>query len=257
MKFFYFYNDLLLEARYYSDEKFNWVAQNIGGWILDSTIDSPWKIKALPLYNEFKDYLRSNTTKNTSTDDDMVLATDYIENFLNFLSPRDAQTFIKGSMEKFPRVKENIVNYLKPKVDTGVEGKRRGRPPGVKNKPKIDLTDPSIRIIKRVRPEEPVDVTKGTPQRMEPQITQPDVQNEPESEQPDVQSLQKRAGRPKLYDDNLTAFERMKYKKEGPGMIKSLEGKVESLNYEAEQIRQRILKIMGDIGKRKKYFGIE
>jgi len=256
MKFFYFYDDILLEARYYSDEKFNWVAQNIGGWILDSTIDSPWKIKSLPLYSEFKDFLKSNTSKSTATDDDMVLATDYIENFLNYLSPRDAQKFIKEAMEKFPKVKTNIVNYLKPQVDAGVEGKRRGRPPGVKNKPKIDLSDPSIRIIKRYKPEEPIDVSKGSSTTKEPQIVQPDVQNEPEIEQPNLQTSPKRAGRPKLYNDNLTTVERTKYKKEGPGMIKSLEGKVESLNYEAEQIRQRILKIMTDINKRKNFFGL-
>ena len=254
MKFFYFYEDLLTEARYFSEEKFDWVASNMGTLILDSTIERPSSITSLPFFKQFKEWLSENTTKPTETHEDIVLSLDYLEQFLNFLNPRDSQRFMKEAMERFPLVKSKIVSYLKPGMTsqpstTDGTGKKRGRPPGVKNKPKIDLSDPSIKIIKRYKPEEPIDVTK----QINPQPTQPQSEPKVEPKEPVKKSL----GRPKLYNDDLTAFERTKYKKEGPGMIKSLEGKVESLNYEAEQIRQRILKIMGDIDKRKKYFGIE
>lgn len=254
MKFFYFYDDLLTEARYFSEEKFDWVANNIGTWILDSTIERPSSITSLPFFKQFKEWLSENTTKPTETHEDIVLALDYLEQFLNFLNPRDSQRFMKEAMERFPLVKSKIVSYLKPGMTTQTSstdgtGKKRGRPPGVKNKPKIDLSDPSIKIIKRYKPEEPVDVTKKTPP--------PSTLQEPEFTAQPEEPIKKALGRPKVYNDNLTGVERAKYKKEGPGMIKSLEGKVESLNYEAEQIRQRILKIMGDIDKRKKYFGIE
>lgn len=262
MKFFYFYEDLLTEARYFSNEKFDWVAKNIGTWILDSTIERPQSIRLLPLLSQFKEWLASNTNKPFETDDDIILATDQIEGFLNFISPRDSQRFMKEAMERFPLVKSNIASYLKsgkteepiPSVDSG---KRRGRPAGSKNKPKIDLSDPRIKILRRYKPQEPTAVTNiSLPEpEVEPIMPEPVVTTDEPSFS--TEKPMKKMGRPKIYNDELSSMERNKFKREGPGMIKSLEGKAESLNYAAEQMRQRILKIMDEIAKRKKYWGQE
>lgn len=246
MKFFAFYEDLINEARYYSDEKFNWVASNIGDWIFDSVVQTPALIKSLPLKSKFEEYVSSSSSKPITKNEDLILSMSFMESFLNSLSQGEAQKFVKESMERYPLVKSKISNYLKRDIDLTVQ-KRRGRPPGVKNKPKIDLSDPSIKIIRRIKPEQPQEPVQPiqsvpTPEPIEPETTA---------------LIQKFKGRPKKYDDQLSPFERAKFRKEGPGMIKSLEGKIESLNHQAEEIRQRVLKIMNDIDKRKKFFGKE
>lgn len=249
MRFLNYFQDYITEARYYSDEKFNWVAQNIGTWILDSTIETPSAIKNLPLLPQFKEWLASNTTKPTQTNDDIILATDYLDRFLNQLSPRDSQKFMKEAMERFPLVKSKIVSYLKTgkpsPEDTDISmGKRRGRPLGTKNKPKIDLSDPSIRIIKRVKPEEPVAQTQLP---TEPVTVAPT----PEPEEP---SKEIRRGRPKVYSDDLSPMDRNRFKMEGEAYIAYLESKKNLINNKIEQFNRQLEKIQAGIEKRKKFW---
>ncbi len=249
MRFLNYFQDYIAEARYYSDEKFNWVASNIGSWILDSTIDNPVKIQSLPMIQEFQSWLSTNTTKPTKSNDDLVLATDYIDSFLNSLSPRDAQNFIKTSMERFPIVKTKIANYLKDEIQDNL-GKRRGRPPGSKNKQKIDLNDPSIRVIKRFKPvpKEPVqDVSKDLP---------PVIPTQPTLE-PEVPSSSPKRGRPKVFSDDTSAIDRARFKQEGKEYWEYLEAKKKIVDNKIKVFNQQLLKLQSNIDKRKKFWGIE
>jgi hypothetical protein len=251
MRFLNYFQDYINEARYYSDEKFNWVASNMGGWILDSTIDNPVKIASLPMFDEFKRWLSTNTTKSTKSNDDIILATDYLDSFLNSLSQRDAQNFIKTAMERFPIVKTKITNYLKNEIQDTI-GKRRGRPPGSKNKPRIDLNDPSIRVIRRVKPEPTEPITTITKTETQPQqIQQPSVQQI----EPTTRDIKR--GRPKLYSDELTNVDRARFRQEGKDYWEFLEAKKRVIDSKIRQFNAQLEKIQSNIDKRKKFWDIQ
>lgn len=227
MKFLYFYEDILTEARSMSDEKFEWITKNLGEWLFNDLVEKPVLVNSIPGIERFKNYLKVRTTEKANSDEDIVSALDRLEDFLNMLSPRDSQTMIKAIMEKFPNVRYKISRFGKPELT----GSKRGRKPGSKNKPKEKI-DTFTTISK------PISTAPPAPQ-MAPTIQEP-----------------KKRGR-KSIDSPFTAIERHIYKKEGPEKIKKLEDKVEELDNEVTQTIVRIKKIMADIEKRKKFFGIE
>lgn len=253
MRFLNYFQDYITEARYYSDEKFKWVASNIGSWILDSTIDNPVKIASLPMLEEFKKWLSTNTTKSTKSNDDIILATDYLENFLNILNQRDAQNFIKTAMERFPIVRTKIANYLKNDIQDTI-GKRRGRPLGSKNKPRIDLNDPSIKVIKRMKPvpTEPVPDISRTTEPVTP-IQKIDI---PTTQEPAVPKDGRR-GRPKVYSDDLSNVDRARFRQEGRDYWEFLEAKKKLIDRKISQFTSQLEKIQSNIDKRKKFWNIE
>ena len=221
MKFFHFYEDLLTEAKYTSDEKFDWILSNIEGWLFEKLFSNPIAIRNLKFYNPFRTYLQQNTNEKIDSDSDIVMSIDQLKFFLNSLKKNESQKILSDIFEKFPDLKAKASRFGKPEP-TG----KRGRPVGSKNKPKTEpKIEPEIDIMKTAVPQDPT--------------------SEP-----------LRKGRPKLYDDGLTSAERAKYKKEGQAMIKSLESKAESLDNQVDIIINRIKKIMTDVDKRKKFFGI-
>lgn len=228
MKFFDFYTDLISEARYSSDEKFDWIASKMESWLFDKMVSAPYLIKSMKWAPKFREYIKNNTREPFETDSNLVMALDHIEDFLQSLSKRDSQDVIKDIMISFPDIKAKISRFGKPEV-----AGKRGRPVGSKNIPKVD------RGLD-------IDISLSSPK-----ISEPEVSDEP------IMTSPKRAGRPRIYNDDFTAMERSKYKKEGPAMIKSLEARVESLDNEVNMTIARIKKIMADIDKRKKFFGIE
>lgn len=228
MKFLDFYTDIISEARYSSDEKFDWIASKMESWLFDKMVSAPYLMKGMKWAPKFREYIKNNTREPFETDSNLVMALDHIEDFLQSLSKRDSQDVIKDIMISFPEIRAKISRFGKPEV-----AGKKGRPAGSKNSPKIDKGLD-------------IDVSLSTPK-----ISEPEISIDPSPVTP------KRAGRPKMYNDDFTAMERSKYKKEGPAMIKSLEAKVESLDNEVNMTIARIRKIMADIDKRKKFFGIE
>jgi len=231
MKFFDFYDDVILEARYSSDEKFDWIASNMETWLFDKMVRNPVLMRSMRWASKFKEYLKNNTNEPYDTDSNLVMALDRIEDFLQKLSKKDSQDIIKDVTNVFPDIKSKIARFGKPEV-----AGRRGRPFGSKNKPRAPKDDISI------------DKVVSAPQVIDPVL--------PEPEEITPQPV-KKLGRPKIYSDEFTSMERSKYKREGPAMIKSLEAKAESLDNEVNLTIARIKKIMADIEKRKKFFGIE
>jgi len=224
VKFFYFYEDFLTEARTMASNKFTWVAENMGDWLYDELYKSPEIIKGLPNIDQFSTYVGS-TIKKTPTTNDLVENLWLMDTFLNRLDQKDSANFIKSVLKTFPKILGKISRYGKPESSG-----KRGRPMGSKNKPKTKFVDD-------------LDVT----------VTKPTTEPSPEVEIP---KTAKKVGRPKIYNDDFTNIERSKYRREGPAMITSLEAKVQSLDNELDVIVQRIKKIMIDIDKRKKFFGL-
>lgn len=223
MKFFYFYEDLIAEARTMADDKFSWIAENIGNWLFDELFSKPNLISSLPNMDQFKTYVRTSIKKLDVDPSEMVQNLHLMDTFLNRLDKKESANFIKEVVKLFPNISAKIQRYGKPEPTGG----KRGRPIGSKNKPKSEPLN--------------IDVIKTTVKpKSEPQ-----------------QELPTKRGRPKIYDDNLTAIERMRYRKEGPEIIQKLEQKVSGYDKEIDQTIARIKKIMVDIDKRKKFFGIE
>lgn len=229
MKFFSFYNDLLIEARYSTDEKFNWMASKMESWLFDKFFANPKLMRSMRWVPKFREYIKNNTNSEYETDSNLVMALDHIEDFLQSLSKRDSQDIIKEIGFTFPDIKQKIARFGRPE-----EPGKRGRPLGSKNKPKEPSSD-DINIEKTIE----------KPEVIKPEVTEP------------VRTSTPRVGRPKIYSDEFTAMERSKYKREGPAMIKSLEAKAESLDNQVSLTIARIKKIMSDIEKRKKFFGLE
>lgn len=222
MKFFLFYDDLLSEARMMSDEKFDWIVNNIGDWLFEELYSKPQLINSLPNMDQFKTFVRYKTTEKADTDSDLVGALHRIGDFLNMLNPKESQNFIKSVSSTFPKIAAKILRFGKPEP-TG----KRGRPAGSKNR------------IKDIEPEIDTNISMA-PKR--PEVQEP---SEP-----------KKRGR-KPIEGPLTSMERYLYKKEGPEKIQNLELKVKELDSEIDHTVQRIKKIMQDIEKRKNFFGIQ
>jgi hypothetical protein len=231
MKFFNFFDDLLIEARMISDEKFNYFTQNISGWLFDELYMNPERINLLPNIDQFKTYVRSTINK-VPTNAELVENLTLLETFLDRLNPKESQQFIKQVLKLFPTIMSKFNRFGKPELSG-----KRGRPFGLKNKPKPEPKDVyNISITKK-----PVATNSqkksGIEQAFEPEI--------------------KKRGRPKIYSNEFTANERSRYKREGISMINNLESKVELMNNEVDVMIQRIKKIMKEIDKRKKFFGVE
>lgn len=228
MKLNYFFEDFISEARYLSDEKFECIVNNMGEWLFELFYQKPSLIRNLPFYEQFKTFVKFRTTEKANSDEDLVAALDRIDDFLNILSAKDSQKFIKDITSTFPNLNEKINRCGKPE-SIG----KRGRPFGSKNKPK---DQPQIKPVPK---------------------SEPEIDFEKPIQKPDVVEPSRGAGRPKIYDDKFSAIDRYRYRKEGPEMIQSLESKVKSMDSQVNQIIGRIKKIMKDIDRRKEFFGIE
>lgn len=222
MKFNLFYEDLLSEARMMSDDKFDWIVSKMGDWLFDELYSKPQLVKSLPNIDQFRTFVKYKTTDKADTDADLVESLNNMSDFLNMLSPKDSQNFIKSVQATFPNISAKISRFGKPEKKGN-----RGRPAGVKNKPKD----------------------------FKPQIN-PTITFEPKKQETPQPSEPKKRGRKPLQSP-LTSMERYLYKKEGPEKIQNLEMKIKELDLEVDQTVQRIKKIMQDIEKRKNFFGIE
>lgn len=226
MKFFYFYEDLITEARMLSDEKFNWVSEKMGDWLFGELFGNPQKVQSLPFIEQFKDFLKNKTTEKSETNSDLVMGLHNLKDFLNQLEPKDSQFFIKKVSTDYPTIAQKILRFGKSE-----EPGKRGRPIGSKNKQKNDFGDIDIMV---------------TPKK----VSEPKQEIQPQQVEP------KKRGR-KPIESPFTAIERHIFKKEGPEKITKLEDKITELNSDIDQIVGRIKKIMQDIDRRKSFFGIE
>lgn len=148
------------EGRYVSDDKFEWLASNMGKWIALDVANNPTRIQGLPFYDVFERWLAEYRNVRVRTDADMMAAAEqHLEDFMHTMEKKEAQEFLKNAILTYKTVKENIAKYGKPERDPN-DAPKRGRKPGTKNKPKVDLKDPSIKILSRKKievPDQPLD----------------------------------------------------------------------------------------------------
>ncbi len=124
----------VLEARTYSDEKFEWITKNIGGWIVAQAAEDP-KFKArLQGLEEFRNFQMSREFTLDSAPEKVRAAMSGFENYLNTISSRSSNGFIKEVTSLSSDIKQKILSYGRP---VGLGTGKRGRPAGSKNKPRV------------------------------------------------------------------------------------------------------------------------
>jgi hypothetical protein len=245
MKFYNFYEDLLIEGRFFSEEKYNFIINNLGDLLFEQLIDSPERVQEIPEYQRFMNYLKFNTTVDVNGVEDVAYNVSHIGDWLRKFSDSDFSKIVNGIFRAFPKIKLSVDNFRKPPRDPNLPPSKRGRPPGSKNvKQPVQFS----RELSRTKIDEPEDMIIG--------LDEPVAPKEPKSIRylkPD-ETLRKRGRKP--IDDGLTAMERAKYKQEGPEGIEKLKTKWTRVDAEVQKMIDMIHKIENEISKRKRYFGI-
>ncbi len=253
MKFLHIYEDLLVEERPYSDEKLDKVISALPSLLFQELSGNAASVRGIPQIEFFKKKAKELYGDDEDVNDPEILLlilNDHLDDFINRGMNATAQTrFINQLKLAFPRISEKIDELL-GKFKKYVPG-GRGRPP----KQKKDEFELPIEL--RGRRLVPI----GKRSTDEPLQTQVDFdpskfEDEPYNVDVEPQKVSRR-GRPKLYDDELTAMQRWNIKKEGPEAIDKLQKKHDSIQSDVNKQLERMRKIMSDIETRKKYFGLE
>lgn len=164
MRFYEFYEDLVSEARNYSDEKFEVVSKKMANWLLDEFAGAPGQVIRMPMYTEFKRYLL-NKGVDAQNEEDVILGFDNLESWLNELDSRLSQRFLTQVSQRYPAIANKIKFWNRPD-DWKPSG--RGRKPGSKNKPKSDdltFTQVSVSEPETMVPAKPETLTPSEPKR--------------------------------------------------------------------------------------------
>lgn len=255
MKFLTFYEDLLLEERPLSDSNLDKIIPKLPQYIFDELNQNPRAILSLPQINFFKNKLSELFGDEYDLNDPDILLLgleEHMDTILERGMNAVQQTrFIKQVQSQYPRIDEKI------KRDLGKFGKYvpggRGRPPKQKTD---DIQQLPIEL--RGRRLVPIGVRSADePKRELPDFNPDDFSDVDFTPEPEVTKEPKRRGRPKQYDDSMSAMQRWKIKKEGPEAIDSLQKKHDSIKSDVDKQLDRMRKIMLDIEARKKYFGLE
>jgi hypothetical protein len=256
MKFLSFYEDLLLEERPLSNSNLDKIVPKLPQYIFDELSQNPRSILSLPQINFFKNKLSEIYGDDYDLSDPEIILLgleEHMDTILERGMNAVQQTrFIKQVQSQYPRIDEKI------KKDLGKFGKYvpggRGRPP----KQKTDDIN-ALPIELRGRRLSPLGVRRADePLRAVPEFNPDDFSDVDFTPEPDeVTTEPKRRGRPKQYDDSMSAMQRWKIKKEGPDAIDSLQKKHDSIKSDVDKQLDRMRKIMLDIETRKKYFGLE
>lgn len=255
MKFQSFYEDLLMEERPLSNDNLDKIIPKLPQYIFDELNQNPRAILSLPQIGFFKNKLSELYGEEYDLNDpDIILLglEEHMDSILERGMNAVQQTrFIKQIQSQYPRIDEKI------KRDLGKFGKYvpggRGRPP----KQKTDDTN-ILPIELRGRRLSPLGVRRADePVKIVPDFNPDDFSDVDFTPEPEVTKEPKRRGRPKQYDDSMSAMQRWKIKKEGPEAIDYLQKKHDSIKSDVDKQLERMRKIMLDIETRKKYFGLE
>lgn len=256
MKFSSIYEDLILEERPLSNEKLDMVVDALPEIIFTELSNNPRSVFNLPQISYFKERAKEMYGQDYDvTDPDILLLiiNDHLESFLNKGMNAVQQTrFIKQLKSGYPRIAEKIDALIK-KPSKWVEG-GRGRPP--KKKEEKGFEFPLEYQGRRLVPigSRPINQIQQPPSY---DFNPEEYEDEPFQKNDEVSSEPKRRGRPKLYDDSMSAMKRWKIKKEGPEAIDALQKKHDAIQTDVDKQLERMKKIMQDIETRKKYFGLE
>ena len=148
MKFFQFYEDLVLEdrGRPMDSERFDKLTSLFGKYLFDEFASKPAQLSRVPMYSELKKYAisKQGPGEDANDVDQLVLMlspdadekSNLIYDWLNTLPQLTAQKFMNSVSDMFPNIGEKKRYFEKPE---GYQPSGRGRKRGSKNKPKTPI----------------------------------------------------------------------------------------------------------------------
>lgn len=242
-------NLFLSEARFVSDNKYEYIIKNLGGLLFNELSNNPLKVKVIPEINRFESFLKINRNVNIKNEEDIVYNLDEFGDWLKYFNDKEFARIMNGIYSVFPNIKKSVNTFNVVKRDPSLPPSKSGRPLGSTKKPNKVIHSYS-RVLSR-RPIEPKDV------EIEPVNVSSD---NAEFSQGDMKSgseemLKKRGRRPK--DDGFSNYERSKFQKEGPGAIEKLENKALELDKKVDEIINKIKSLYDDANKRRKFFKMD
>lgn len=219
------------------DDKFYWVAKNIGGWVYDLFFMNNKMIKTIPFYETYKSYLILKTRVNVSNPEAVAesLKTEY-ETFLSLLDPQKSEDIIDEFKRQYPVIKEKIDRYGKKEVNPN---ERRGRK-RLDKKPKVTSAIVKGRTDLDMSRLKPLSAVQSEP-KLEPL-------NEPTPESG-------KRGRKKL-DRDYTPIEAGRWKLEGIEQLKKIEKRIDKYEAQSTKLTNEIIRLQRDLDRRRQFFGI-
>ena len=219
------------------DDKFYWVAKNIGGWIYDLFFMNNKMIKTIPFYETYKSYLILKTRVNVSNPEAVVesLKTEY-ETFLSLLDPQKSEDVIDEFKKQYPVIKEKIDRYGKKEVNPN---EKRGRK-RLDKKPKVTSAIVKGRTDLDMSRLKPLSAAQSAP-KLEPV-------NEPTPESG-------KRGRKKL-DRDYTPIEAGRWRLEGIEQLEKIEKRIDKYEAQSTKLTNEIIRLQRELDRRRSFFGI-
>lgn len=126
------------EARTFSDEKFDWIMQNIDTWVANAILSDSNFREAIQVNPEFKVFMQSKrfTIREGDSMEKVVDSLNGLGRYLNQITPALSGKFLTDISKLSPTLKKNISSYGKT---TNWGTGKRGRPR--KEKPELTLDD--------------------------------------------------------------------------------------------------------------------
>ncbi len=126
------------EARTFSDEKFDWIMQNIDTWVANAILSDSNFREAIQANPEFKVFMQSKrfTIREGDSMEKVVDSLNGLGRYLNQISPASSGKFLTDISKLSPSLKKKISSYGKT---TNWGTGKRGRPR--KEKPELTIDD--------------------------------------------------------------------------------------------------------------------
>lgn len=238
MKFSDLFEEILNEAKKFSDEKFDLYMENAGWWLFNLFQDTPSDVRKIPELDNYLNYARKKSKDKIETVDDIVYSLpDFYGDWINLMDESKSNSVMSRTIARF-----NLQDKMSGR-DSNVP-KKRGRKPKSQNvePPANDAIahfdqalDQAVEKKRRGRPSIPDDQKKryiptGLPRGRRPKVrdaeAEPELAVEPINEPLAEPVMKQRGGaRPGAGRPNASKYE----PKMVPSKIKTLEDRIASL----------------------------
>lgn len=236
---------LILEKKKLTrDEKFFWVAKNMGNWLYDQFFLNNKMAENLPFFDMYKTYLIQTKrisgfsvealVKSLRSDEDNK---NNYEDFLSVLQPQMSEDIVDEIKKKYPSIKEKIDRYGKKEINPN---ERRGRK-RLEKKNKVTSAIVKGRTDLDMSRLKPLSAVQSEPE------LEPIVEPKPESG---------KRGRKKL-DRDFTPIEAGRWKLEGIGQLKKIEKRIDKYEAQSTKLTNEIIRLQRDLDRRRQFFGID
>jgi len=259
-------SDLQEKKKLTYDDKFFWIAKNMGNWLYEEIINKQTQgdnrtydakqVEYIPFYEMYRFYLRSKTKVNLSNPNDVLQSLgEHYEDFLNVMDPRKSEDVIDEIKKQYPNISQKIARYERKAPNPNETRGRKAKPKQPKTFYTIGGKPIDISKYKPLSKVAPVDTPQEPEMANEPMADAPST-IEPKMPSPDSPAAKSLRGRPRV-ESEFTSQERFLFKKQGVEYIEHLENKFREYDNLANVYIRRAQEKLEDINRRKQFFGID